>query len=106
MKLINYNDIKYDFIREICSIETHEHQIIQDKNGELRWLPNELYIESIKDKNFNDVVMELISRGLDKNCEEYRKVYRDIGYSLMGYWEIFYLEVNNTIASEYIPNRK
>jgi hypothetical protein len=39
--------------------------------------------------------------GYDKNSEVYRKLYRDIGYSLEGYWEIFYWEVNNPIASEY-----
>jgi hypothetical protein len=48
----------------------------------------------------------MIYRGLDKNCDEYRKVYRDIGYSLDGYWEIFYWEVNNPISREYIPNEK
>lgn len=36
-----------------------------------------------------------------KNSEVYRKLYRDMGYSLYGYWEI-----NNEDAGEYIPNTK
>jgi hypothetical protein len=56
--------------------------------------------------NFNKVIEEFLYRGLDKNSDEYRKVYRDIGYSLDGYWEIFYWEVNNPIASKYLPNEK
>jgi hypothetical protein len=31
-------------------------------------------------------------------------MYRDMGYSLFGYWEMFYWEINNNIAHEYKPN--
>ena len=36
-----------------------------------------------------------------KNSEEWRKLYRDIGYSLYGYWEIFYWDMNNEDAADY-----
>jgi len=49
----------------------------------------------------NNVVNFMYSIGLTKNSEEYRKLYRDIGYSLYGYWEIFYWEMNNEDASDY-----
>jgi hypothetical protein len=33
-------------------------------------------------------------------------MYRDMGYSLYGYWEIFYWEMNNDYAQDYIEERK
>jgi len=39
--------------------------------------------------------------GLTKNSEPVRKLYRDMGYSLSGYWEIFYWDVNNEEAEDY-----
>jgi hypothetical protein len=41
--------------------------------------------------------------GLGKNDESVRKLYRDMGYSLSGYWEIFYWEMNNEDADQYRP---
>lgn len=40
----------------------------------------------------------------NKNSEKYRALYRYIGYSLYGYWEIFYWKVNNEKAHLYVPN--
>ncbi len=56
--------------------------------------------------NLNHIVMLLIYLGYNKNSEIYRKLYRDMGYSLYGYWEIFYWEVNNPDYAEYKPNTK
>ena len=39
------------------------------------------------------------------NSEMWRKLYRDLGYSLFGYWEIFYWEANNEKAAEYKPTK-
>lgn len=44
-------------------------------------------------------------RGLTKNSEEVRALLRSIGYSLYGYWEIVYWEVNNSDVKSYIPNK-
>jgi hypothetical protein len=49
----------------------------------------------------NNIVALFYSIGLTKNSEEWRKLYRDIGYSLDGYWEIFYCEMNNKDAADY-----
>ncbi len=32
-------------------------------------------------------------------------MYRDMGVSLFGYWEIFYWEMNNEKSQEYIDER-
>jgi hypothetical protein len=44
--------------------------------------------------------------GLNKNSEEVRKLYRDMGYSLSGYWEIFFWEVNNEDAPLYRKGKR
>lgn len=46
------------------------------------------------------------SMGLTKNSEEMGKLYRDMGYSLSGYWEIFYWETNNEDAGKYKQKKK
>ena len=84
----------------------HNHELVIDRFSTIRWKPDDRICSILSGLNFNIVIRDLISRGIDKNCEEYRKVYRDIGYSLDGYWELFYLEVNNPNSSEYKPNEK
>ncbi len=107
MKIINPEELTNKFHIEIIKTEHHHcHQIFEDQFGILRWVPNIDYINSNINKNLNEVVKEMLERGLDKNCEEYRKVYRYIGYSLIGYWDIFYWEFNNPIAPLYKPNEK
>jgi hypothetical protein len=50
--------------------------------------------------------MLFFKMGLTKNSEEVRKLYRDMGYSLSGYWEIFYWDMNNEDAHKYKPKKK
>lgn len=107
MKIISRSEWRLKCPVEIAEFDAHhQHQVFEDEYGILRWVPNDEYIISIKNKNFNDVVAELLLRGLDKNCEEYRKAYRDIGYSLRAYWEVFYWLENNPIADQYVPMQK
>lgn len=84
----------------------HKHEIVEDEHGTWRWKENPRVRELIDNKtiNLNDLWLLFYSLGYDKNSEIARKLYRDMGYSLSGYWEIFYWEVNNEIADEYIPN--
>ncbi len=108
MKVVNRKDITEEVYREILDVETHhDHKIIEDEDGILRWEENpatRFLIDEVTD--LNKTVNELYRTGHDKNSELYRKLYRDIGYSLYGYWEIFYWEVNHEEASEYLPNTK
>ena len=105
-KYIDRKDITEDYAREVLDIETHhDHRIIQERDGTLRWEPGAAagYIGSGA-ISLNDLCPLLAAMGYDKNSEVYRKLYRDMGYSLFGYWEIFYWEANNEAAEDYVPN--
>ena len=75
--------------------------VVPDVEGGLFWKPDEKLSAEIEGKNINDNIFYFQSNGLDKNSEEYRKFYRDIGYSLLGYWNIFYCKANNPIYKNY-----
>lgn len=101
---IKRENITDKYIREILDLETHHNHEIVEINGVLRWKAN-LNVEYILEKiSLNDLIPLLKHLGYDKNSEIYRKLYRDMGYSLIGYWEVFYWEINNEKYSEYIPN--
>lgn len=87
---------------EIFNKESHhKHRVIEDENGTFRW-EEDPTVRAIIDKGIlNDLWVLFMKMGLTKNSEEVRKLYRDMGYSLSGYWEIFYWEVNNEDAEEY-----
>lgn len=104
-KIVSRDKIKEKEYRLILDTETHhDHEIIEDEDGTLRWKPN-LNVCKIKERlSLNNIIPLFYYLGYGKNSEIYRKLYRDIGYSLFGYWEIFYWNVNNEEANEYKPN--
>lgn len=106
VKVIKRKDIKEETYVEILDKEKHHnHPIIKDENGTLRWIANDSVCSLLDEKfNLNDLVSLLHLLGYGKNSEVFRKLYRDMGYSLSGYWEIFYWEVNNEEADKYVPN--
>ena len=107
MKKINRENVTdLDFIKIMKKENHHNHEIIQDEEGILYWKPDENICAEIEGKNINDNVHNFLSKGLDKNSEEYRKFFRDIGYSLLGYWNIFYFKTNNPICNNYRKNSK
>ena len=91
-----------EWMKDIIKIENHHnHEIVISESGTYRWKPNpdvELLLERI---SLNDLIPLLIFMGYDKNSEVYRKLYRDMGYSLYGYWEVFYWDGNNEKAHKY-----
>lgn len=92
-----------DDYKEIFDIEFHHnHEIIRDQNGTVRWKADP-FIEGMitNTVNLNDLWYIFHKMGLTKNSEEVRKLYRDMGYSLSGYWEIFFWEANNENSPEY-----
>lgn len=102
--VINRNEITEDTYREILDVETHhDHIIIKDESGTLRWKENKDVRRYLKKISLNDLCPLLNYLGYDKNSEVYRQLYRDMGYSLFGYWEIFYWEANNGEAENYKP---
>lgn len=104
MRIVNRSEIEVENYKEILEKESHhDHEIIEADDGVIRWRPNlnmEYYLKNI---SLNDLIPLLRCLGYDKNSEIYRKLYRDMGYSLSGYWEIFYWEMNNDDADSYIP---
>lgn len=93
-----------DQYKAILSSETHHnHEIVEDAQGVLRWKENQQAARILKRVNLNDLVILFYSLGFDKNSEVFRKLYRDIGYSLDGYWEVFYWDVNNPDYLKYKP---
>jgi len=87
---------------EIINTETHHsHEIIEDEHGTLRWKEVPEIRELVDAMGLNEIVMTFHQKGLTKNSEEWRALYRQIGYSLSGYWEVFYWDMNNDEADEY-----
>lgn len=98
---------------EVIRGETaHDHVLIENEHGTYRWKRDEKreleimnYFGAI---DLNDVVSEWYKdskhqlrspSGTHSNDPLVRELYRCIGYSLSGYWEVFYWEVNNDAAS-------
>lgn len=107
-EIVDRKEIVDELYKEILEIECHhDHVLIRDKNGSIRWKENPHTRNYIDGAGGLNVVLPLLDNlGCGKNSEIYRKLYRDIGYSLYGYWEIFYWEMNNDEADEYISERK
>ena len=106
--ILNGTDPNQDWMRNMLLLEAHhDHVIIRDGRGTLRWRKKESVSELISPSrlNLNDLYVLLHSLGYGKNSEIFRHMYRCMGYSLYGYWEIFHWEVNNDIAHEYVPNK-
>lgn len=106
MEIVTRKDAaKVDKIyRDLLKTERHhKHEIIRDDSGRLRWKKNLAVDNLLNNINLNDLIQLLLVLGYDKNSEIYRHLYRSMGYSLFGYWEVFYWEVNNPEAEQYTP---
>ena len=105
-KIVSRESITDETYREVLDVETHHnHEIIQDERGTLRWKENPGVRKMVDEKmNLNDIWRLFFSLGITKNSEIIRKLYRDMGYSLYGYWEVFYWEANNDDAADYVPS--
>lgn len=105
--IVKREEITEETYREILDVETHHnHEIIKDEHGTLRWKENPDVNKILERISLNDLCPLLYHLGYNKNSEVYRQLYRDMGYSLFGYWEIFYWEANNDEADKYKPNKK
>jgi hypothetical protein len=83
----------------------HDHEIVEVE-GVLRWKENKDVRDLVGGQgkiDLNDLWEFFYAMGLDKNSEFVRDVYRNMGYSLYGFWEIFYWEMNNEDAEDYNP---
>jgi hypothetical protein len=95
--LMDISDYKEMFEKE----SHHNHEIIMDNYGAIRWKEDKQVSARVEVLGLNEIIMEFHEKGINKNSEEYRELYRNMGYSLSGYYDVFYWEVNNPIAEEY-----
>jgi len=82
--------------------EKDSHEIVLDKHSTLRWVANPDRENEIMDSFGAKDLNDLFTKGVDKNDPIIRELYKCIGYSLYGFWEVFYWEVNNERANEYV----
>lgn len=100
---IGYEDPRLEPYREWLVREPHhKHPIVIDSCGVIRWKESP-FVRGVVSRsiNLNDLCVLFLELGYGKNSEVYRKLYRDLGYSLGGYWEVFYWEVNNNECDMY-----
>jgi len=103
METIDRKDLENtEIFGEILKKESHhDHDIVND-NGRPRWKEDPDVSKLVEDMGgLNNIVRLFFATGITKNDEAWRKLYRDMGYSLDGYWEIFYWEMNNEDAADY-----
>ena len=105
MKTVGRKDLPNDYIQIIEKENHHNQDIILTDNGILRWRENKDITPYLKNISLNDLIPLLQILGYGKNSEVYRKLYRDMGYSLSGYWEIFYWDGNNENFDQYRPTK-
>lgn len=105
MKYIKREDItdSEEYLEIFKKEYHHDHKIIKDKDDVLRWEADPLIekLVTLDLISLNDLIPKMWAKGMDKNSEEYRELYRKIGYSLSGYWEVFYWDANNDDADSY-----
>ena len=102
-KIIARADLPEDYEEMMRTEQHHSHEIIEDGKGTLRWKENKGVNQAVDMVGLNNMIGTMLYKGITKNDEVYRSLYRDMGYSLSGYWEVFYWEMNNEDAEEYQP---
>jgi len=97
-----YKYIKEDKILACMEDELMKcpHEIRINKHNQLEWKEIHCDYDTI-----NNDVRKMMLAGINKNDEIYRDYYRKLGYTLYGYWEIFYWEVNNSNCINYDYNK-
>jgi hypothetical protein len=103
MVTIVQRDLVPEDYQDMLKTEAHHNHPIVLVDGVLRWQADPFVCELYEAIGLNEIVHQFYKNGLNKNSEVWRELYRKMGYSLSGYWEIFYWEVNNESAGEYKP---
>lgn len=102
MSIIDRKDLPNEYAEMMATESHHDHEVV-NVNGVLRWKQDDFISRFTDACNLNDIVVGLYSNGHNKNSEIYRELYRKMGYSLSGYWEVFYWDMNNDRCFEYAP---
>ncbi len=101
MKVVDRNKLPSDYAEMMATENHHDHEIV-DIDGVLRWKENEGVREIADMCDLNHMIADMLLKGITKNHEAYRRLYRNIGYSLSGYWDVFYWEANNEECDSYV----
>lgn len=100
--IIERKDVLEPIFQKMLRTETHHtHEIIQSKNGVLRWKDN---IDENDIESESKILRDIESNQDDFYSESMRELYRDLGYSLCGYWKMFYGMVDDENEDGYVPN--
>lgn len=102
MKVLSRDNLPSEYTEMMKTEEHHNHEVVEI-NGIIRWKEDPFVRRFVDACNLNDIIEGLHFNGNDKNSEMYRELYRRMGYSLSGYWELFYWDMNNEAACEYSP---
>ena len=90
---------------EVLATEELGHELYVDDHGTIRWVANPEKEQEIMDEFSASDLNQLYINGARKNDPRIRELYKHIGYSLFGFWEVFYWEVNNPHAYKYLGRR-
>lgn len=86
---------------EVLAREELGHKLFVDGDGTIRWVPNEARKIEIMNHYGALDLNDLFRKGADKNDPKVRELYKCLGYSLSGFWEVFYWETNNRHQIKY-----
>jgi len=86
---------------EVLEREELGHELYVNEHGTIRWVADPEKEQEIMDEFGARDLNDLFMKGADKNDPRVRELYKHIGYSLFGFWEVFYWEVNNDCAHQY-----
>lgn len=103
MQIIEREDLPSEYQEMMKTEQHHNHKIIKDDKGTLRWEQDTFIDRYSEAVGLNLICGAFRSKKINKNNEIYREFYRRLGYSLSGYWEIFYWDFNNDEAHLYQP---
>lgn len=101
MKTIQRKDLPSDYDEMMVTETHHDHEIIMDSHGIIRWKENIIINHILINISLNDLCPLLDTLGYGKNSEVYRKLYRDMGFSLSSYGDVFYCSSNNEERDDY-----
>ena len=85
---------------EVFEKDGLDHEVYMDGNT-LRWRPDETVRFAFDYADLNSFWAKFYKEGNTKNQKNVREMYRKLGYSVFGYWEVFFWDANNELTEEW-----
>jgi len=104
-KYVDRKNIDTTDCYSFLNIETHHNHKIVMVDKVYRWEENKEVRKAINDLDLCKLWNIIYDIGLNRNSELPKSIYRDMGYSLHGYWELFYSDINNEDFKDYVPSK-